>query len=93
MNGTSASSMRRFIHHWFQKEIAARVLKVAGVVGSILTAIKLYAVLLYGDFSFPLLSKILLTFFELSSVSAFSSAREYMDRGSAHFARERVGVV
>jgi hypothetical protein len=66
-----------------------RALKVAGVVGPILTMINQYDVLLRGDFSFHLLSKILLTFFVPYSVSSFSSARAYMDR-EALISRENV---
>jgi len=89
MNTNASSSVRRFVHYWFRRETVVRALKVAGVIGPVLTAINQYDVLLRGDFSFPLFSKILLTFFVPYSVSSFSSARAYMDRESVA-ARENV---
>jgi len=80
MNANSSSSMRRFFYHWFRKETVVRAVRVAGVVGPILTVINQYDVLLHGEFSLHLFSKILLTFFVPYSVSSFSSARAYMDR-------------
>jgi hypothetical protein len=71
--------MRRFLHHWFRRETVIRALKVAGVVGPILTLINQYDVLLNGNFSLRLLFKIFLTFLVPYSVSSFSSARAYMD--------------
>jgi len=74
-----SGSIRRFLHHWFRRETVARALKVAGVVGPILTVINQYDVLLRLDFSPRLFAKILLTFLVPYSVSSFSSARAYMD--------------
>lgn len=74
-----AGTVRRFLHHWFRRETVTRALKVAGVVGPILTAINQYDVLLHLDFSLRLFAKILLTFLVPYSVSSFSSARAYMD--------------
>ncbi len=74
-----SGSIRRFLHHWFRRETVTRALKVAGVVGPILTTINQYDVLLRLDFSPRLFAKILLTFLVPYSVSSFSSARAYMD--------------
>jgi hypothetical protein len=76
-------SLWRFFHHWFRRETVARALKVAGIVGPILTVINQYDVLLSGNFSFHLFAKILLTFLVPYSVSSFSSARAYMDSETA----------
>lgn len=70
---------RRFLFHWFRRETVVRALKVAAVVGPILTAINQYDVLLSLDFSPRLLLKIALTFLVPYSVSSFSSARAYME--------------
>lgn len=56
-----------------------RALKVAGVVGPLLTVINHYDVLLSVDFSPRLFLKIALTFLVPYSVSSFSSARAYME--------------
>jgi len=69
----------RFFHHWFRRETVTRALKVAGVVGPILTLINQYDVLLSLHFSPHLLFKIILTFLVPYSVSSFSSARAYME--------------
>jgi hypothetical protein len=74
-----AGAGRRFIHHWFRRETVVRALKVAGVVGPILTVINQYDLLLRLEFSPRLFAKILLTFFVPYSVSSFSSARAYME--------------
>lgn len=76
---SNASSLRRFVYHWFRRDTVIRAVKVAGLVGPILTAINQYDVLLSLDFSPRLLGKILLTFLVPYSVSSFSSARAYMD--------------
>lgn len=73
------SHYRRFLFHWFRHETVARALKVAAVVGPILTGINQYDVLLSLDFSPRLFLKIALTFLVPYSVSSFSSARAYMD--------------
>ena len=78
-----ASSLRRFVHHLFRRETVLRALKVAGIVGPILTLINQYDVLLSLDFSPRLLAKIGLTFLVPYSVSSFSSARAYMDNKTA----------
>jgi hypothetical protein len=72
-------AVRRFLYHWLRRETVIRALKVAGVVGPLLTLINQYDVLLNLDFSPRLLFKIGLTFLVPYSVSSFSSARAYMD--------------
>ena len=80
-----STPVREFLYHWFRRETVTRALKVAGVVGPILTAINQYDLLLRLDFSPRLFAKILLTFLVPYSVSSFSSARAYMDtKGPAH---------
>ncbi len=81
--------MRRFFHYWFLRETVHRALKVACVVGPILTTINQHDVILRGEWSFHLFSKILLTFAVPYSVSSFSSARAYMDREAEAAARTR----
>jgi hypothetical protein len=71
--------MRTFLHYWFRRDTVLRALKVAGVVGPILTVINQYDVLLSGHYSPRLFFKILLTFLVPYSVSSFSSARAYME--------------
>jgi hypothetical protein len=72
----------RFLHHWFRRETVVRALKVAGVVGPILTVINQHDVLLRQEFSPRLFMKIFLTFLVPYTVSSFSSARAYMDSES-----------
>ena len=93
MTATPRSSFRQFFHYWFMKETVTRALKVAGVVGPILTTINQYDVLLRSDFSLHLFLKILLTFAVPYSVSSFSSARAfmYMDR-EAIARRQKTGM-
>ncbi len=74
-----STPVREFLHHWFRRETVTRALKVAGVVGPILTAINQYDLILGLDFSPRLFAKISLTFLVPYSVSSFSSARAYMD--------------
>ena len=76
------SSLRRFVHYWFLRETVRRAVKVACIVGTILTTINQYDVILRGEFTPRLFLKILLTFTVPYSVSSFSSARAYMDRES-----------
>jgi hypothetical protein len=83
MNATTFSSWRRFWYYWFLRATVLRAVKVAAIVGSILTLINQHDVLWRGDFSLHLLLKILLTFTVPYSVSSFSSARAYMDREAA----------
>jgi len=71
--------MKRFFYYWFRRETVLRALKVAAVVGPILTVINQYDILFSGNFSARLWCKILLTFLVPYSVSSFSSARAYME--------------
>lgn len=71
---------RRFLHHWFRRETVRRALKVAGIVGPILTVINQYDLLLNLEFSPQLCFKVVLTFLVPYSVSSYSSARAYMDK-------------
>lgn len=71
--------MRDFLRHWVRRETVVRALKVACVVGPILTAINQYDLLLAGEVSTKLVLKVLLTFFVPYSVSSFSSAKAYID--------------
>jgi hypothetical protein len=79
VSSRQAGITRNFLHHWFRRETVTRALKVAGVVGPILTTINQYDVLLRLEFSPRLFAKMLLTFLVPYSVSSFSSARAYMD--------------
>jgi hypothetical protein len=71
--------MRRFLFYWFRRDTVLRAVKVAAVVGPILTIINQYDMLLSGNWSAKLVCKILLTFLVPYSVSSFSSARAYME--------------
>jgi hypothetical protein len=57
-----------------------RAIKVAVIVGPILTVINQGDVLLSGQYSPRVFLKILLTFLVPYSVSSFSSARAYMEK-------------
>ncbi len=78
--GTQFGGSRRFLYHWFRRETVWRALKVAGIVGPILTVINQYDLLLNLDFSPRLCFKVALTFLVPYSVSSYSSARTYMDQ-------------
>lgn len=91
MRELGSSSLRRFLHYWFLRETVRRALKVASIVGCILTLINQHDVLWRGEFSLHLLLKILLTFTVPYSVSSFSSARAHMDRDAAAL-RQHSGV-
>ena len=85
-----ANTLQRFVYHWCRRETVVRALKVAGVVGPILTVINQYDLLLRLEFSPRLFAKILLTFLVPYSVSSFSSARAYMESETqAEFTREQ----
>ena len=84
--------MRRFFHHWFRRDTVVRALKIAGVVGPILTLINQYDLLLSGEFTSRLFFKIFLTFLVPYSVSSFSSARAYMESEARGY-RSREGCV
>jgi hypothetical protein len=72
--------MRKLVHYWFRRETVLRAIKVAAVVGPILTLINQWDVLLNGPYSPRLFFKICLTFLVPYSVSSFSSARAYIDK-------------
>ena len=80
MHTESRTVLRRFLHYWFLRETVRRALKIACIVGPVLTVINQHDVLLRGEFSLRLALKILLTFAVPYSVSSFSSARAYMER-------------
>ena len=80
--GTQFGGSRRFLYHWFRRETVWRALKVAGIVGPVLTVINQYDLLLNLDFSPRLCFKVALTFLVPYSVSSYSSARAYMDKES-----------
>lgn len=78
--GFQRGGASRFLAHWFRRETVNRALKIAGVVGPILTLINQYDVLLRLEFSFRFWMKVLLTFSVPYCVSSFSSARAYMEQ-------------
>lgn len=78
--GNQSGGGRRFLYHWFRRETVSRALKVAGIVGPILTVINQYDLLWNLDFSPRLGFKTVLTFLVPYSVSSYSSARAYMDK-------------
>jgi len=71
--------VRKLFHYWFRRETVIRAVKVAAVVGPILTVINQGDVLLNGPYSPRLFFKICLTFLVPYSVSSFSSARTYIE--------------
>lgn len=71
--------MQDFLRHWVRRETVGRAIKVALVVGPVLTVINQYDLLLAGDFSAKLVFKILLTFVVPYSVSSYSSAKAYLE--------------
>ena len=71
--------MRKLFYYWFLRETVLRAVKVAAVVGPILTVINQGDVLLNGPYSPRLFFKICLTFLVPYSVSSFSSARTYIE--------------
>jgi hypothetical protein len=72
--------MRKLWHYWFQQRTILRAVKVAAIVGPVLTLINQYDVLLNGDYSPRVLGKIVLTFLVPYCVSSFSSARTEIER-------------
>ena len=72
-----------FLYHWFRRETVTRAVKVACIVGPILTVINQYDLLLNLHFSPKLFFKISLTFLVPYSVSSFSSAKAYMEQEKA----------
>ena len=78
--------MRKLLYYWFQRRTVLRAVKVAAIVGPILTLINQYDVLLNGNYSARVIGKIVLTFLVPYCVSSFSSARAEIER---EVARER----
>ena len=72
--------MRRLLHYWFLRRTVLRAVRVASIVGIILTIINHYDELLGGDYSPRLMRKILLTFLVPYCVSSFSAARAEIER-------------
>ena len=71
--------MVKLLHYWFRRETVIRAVKVAAVVGPILTVINQGDVLLSGQYSPRVFFKILLTFLVPYIVSSFSSALTYIE--------------
>ncbi len=67
----------KFVKNWFRRETTVRAIKVALVIGPILTIINQHDVILEGDFDFKFFYKLVLTFMVPYCVSAFSSAKAY----------------
>ena len=67
----------KFVKNWFRRETTVRAVKVALVVGPILTLINQHDVILEGSFNFKFFYKMALTFLVPYCVSAFSSAKAY----------------
>jgi len=72
--------MRKLLYYWFQRRTVLRAVKVAAIVGPILTLINQYDVLLNGNYSARVIGKIVLTFLVPYCVSSFSSARAEIER-------------
>jgi hypothetical protein len=72
--------MRKLFHYWFRRETVVRAVKVAAIVGPILTVINQGDVLLSGEYSPRVFLKIILTFLVPYGVSSFSSALTYIER-------------
>ena len=72
--------MRTFLYYWFRRDTVLRAVKMAAIVGPILTVINQGDVLLSGQYSPRVFLKILLTFLVPYSVSSFSSALTYIER-------------
>jgi len=68
-----------FLKNWFRKETTLRAVKVALVVGPILTIINQHDVILEQNFNFKFFYKMALTFLVPYCVSAFSSAMAYCE--------------
>lgn len=78
--GNQLGGGRRFLYHWCRRETVRRALKVAAIVGPLLTIINQYDMLFHLEFSPRLFLKIALTFLVPYSVSSYSSARAYMEQ-------------
>lgn len=69
-----------FLKNWFRKETTVTAIKVALIVGPVLTLINQHDVILKGSFDFSFFYKMVLTFLVPYCVSAFSSAKAYGSR-------------
>ena len=67
----------QFLKNWFRKETTFRAVKVALIIGPILTIINQHDVILQGQFDFKFFYKLVLTFMVPYCVSAYSSAKTY----------------
>ena len=67
----------KFLKNWFRKETTVRAIKVALVIGPVLTIINQHDVILAGQFDFKFCYKLVLTFMVPYCVSAYSSAKTY----------------
>jgi hypothetical protein len=72
--------MRKLFYYWFRRETVVRAVKMAAIVGPLLTVINQGDVLLSGQYSPRVFLKIILTFLVPYSVSSFSSALTYIER-------------
>jgi cation transporter-like permease len=66
--------MQKLFHYWFRRETVRRAVKIAAIVGPILTVINQGDVLLSGQYSPRVFLKIILTFLVPYIVSSCSSA-------------------
>ena len=67
----------QFLKNWFRRETTVRAVKVALIIGPILTIINQHDVILEGQFDFKFFYKLVLTFLVPYCVSAYSSAKAY----------------
>lgn len=72
--------MPKLFRYWFRRETVIRAVKMAAIVGPILTVINQGDVLLSGQYSPRVFLKIILTFLVPYGVSSFSSALTYIER-------------
>jgi|SoiMethySBSTD1v2_1073268.scaffolds.fasta_scaffold85918_2 hypothetical protein len=80
--------MKKFLYYWFQRRTVLRAVKVAAIVGPLLTVINQYDTLLNGDYSPRVILKIVLTFLVPYCVSSFSSAKVEVEK---EMERESIG--
>ena len=67
----------KFVKNWFRRETTLRAIRVALIVGPILTIINQHNVIIEGNFDLKFFYKLVLTFMVPYCVSAFSSAKAY----------------
>lgn len=73
-----------FFSNFFRTETTVRALKVAMIVAPILIIINHHDIILARQFTALLFIKTFLTFLVPYSVSAYSSARAYSEKGSCN---------